>query len=307
MTEELARDVVEALTLRFTGENEDGSALHELRASHVAEVLEGLVGLTSDFDKAGVFSTTGPSSSEILVRPAQEGSFLIEVVRFATEAWEAGAGAATAAGVPTIGVIFWWATKYERAGVKDFTYLDNGSVKVIWQDDLAEEIPREAWEELNKRKHRRRKQLRQIMAPLSDTRVEELDVAVIPSVPEQQAPEPIATLTRDDLNAVQPLDDVEESSEFLDLEAQLAAVDFEDPTKWRVKAAGKTRSASVEDEEFLGRVSYGLAIRSTDIFRVRIREDVTTTNARSSTKWTILKVESYRRASHDDEPDERTA
>jgi hypothetical protein len=204
-------------------------------------------------------------------------------------------------------VIFWWATKYERAGVKDFTYLDNGSVKVIWQDDLAEEIPREAWEELNKRKHRRRKQLRQIMAPLSDTRVEELDVAVIPSVPEQQAPEPIATLTRDDLNAVQPLDDVEESSEFLDLEAQLAAVDFEDPTKWRVKAAGKTRSASVEDEEFLGRVSNGLAIRSTDIFRVRIREDVTTTNARSSTKWTILKVESYRRASHDDEPDERTA
>ncbi|GFG83338.1 hypothetical protein [Mycolicibacter algericus] len=44
--------IVDSLTLRFTGENGDGADLHELRAAHVADVLLGLVGLTSDFDKA---------------------------------------------------------------------------------------------------------------------------------------------------------------------------------------------------------------------------------------------------------------
>lgn len=51
MTDELKGDVVDTLTLRFTGEDENGVAIHELRAAHVAEVLQGLVGLTSDFDK----------------------------------------------------------------------------------------------------------------------------------------------------------------------------------------------------------------------------------------------------------------
>ena len=47
--------VVDTLTLRFTGDDENGSTLHELRAAHVAEVLQGLVGIASDFGKAGVF------------------------------------------------------------------------------------------------------------------------------------------------------------------------------------------------------------------------------------------------------------
>ena len=161
---------VDYLTLTFNGTNNSGATLHELRAAHVAEVLQGLVGLTSDFAKAGVFHDEGPAQSEILVRPPKEGSFLIEVLRVYTENAEV-VKTTGAYGVPTIGTILWWATKSMRAEVKDVTYLDNGNVKLAWQDNTVDEVPAAAWKELQTRKRRRKKQLRQIMAPLSDHHV----------------------------------------------------------------------------------------------------------------------------------------
>jgi len=98
METDLANSVVESLTLRFEGKAEDGGALHELRASHVAEVLQGLVGLSSDFAKAGVFGD-GPVGSELLVRPPKEGSFLIEVLRVVQENPDMVAAAVTASGI----------------------------------------------------------------------------------------------------------------------------------------------------------------------------------------------------------------
>src|SRR4051812_14416528 len=106
-------DDVDSLILRFVGEEEDGTPIHELRAAHVAQVLQGLVELSSDFGKAGAFGD-GPGGSEVLARPAQEGSFIIEVVRFAQDNWET----ATTAGVPSLGTVLWWATKSVRANVK---------------------------------------------------------------------------------------------------------------------------------------------------------------------------------------------
>ncbi|MBL3689481.1 hypothetical protein D3226_05835 [Leucobacter chromiireducens subsp. chromiireducens] len=294
-------DVVDTLTLRFVGEDEEGSAIHELRAAHVAEVLQGVVGLASDFDKAGVFSPEGPSGSEVLVRPAKEGSFLIEVVRVLSENWET---AVAAGGIPSLSTVIWWATRSARADVKDFDYLENGNVKVTWQDDTAQEVPAAAWEELQKRTRRRKKQLRQIMAPLSDPNVTSLEVASPASEEDEDtaqddAPE-VFVLTRPDYNAVKPEDDIEETQEIFEVEAQMSAIDFDDPTKWRVRTKDRSRSASVEDQVFLGRVANGLAIRKNDIFRLRIREDVTKKNGRTRTAWTVLRVESYRRAAGDE-------
>ncbi|GFG83337.1 hypothetical protein [Mycolicibacter algericus] len=126
------------------------------------------------------------------MRPAQDGSFLIEVVRVATENWDVVANAVTnavtdnwenaqatasALGAPTIAAVVWWATKSLRADVKDFSYLDNGRVKINWQDDTVDEVPLAAWKELQKRGRRRKSQLRQIMAPLADSRVTKVDVS----------------------------------------------------------------------------------------------------------------------------------
>lgn len=301
MTNEETDNVVDTLTLRFAGETKEGIAITELRASHVAEVLQGLVGLTSDFDKAGVFNPGGPGGSEVLVRPAKEGSFLIEAVRVLSENWET---AASVAGIPSLGTLIWWATRSVRAEVKSFDYLENGNVKVIWQDDTAQEIPSKAWEELQKRKPRRKAQLRQIMTPLSDQTVHSLEVGNPRSdegdTSSHDMPENFFTLTHADYVAVKPEEHIEESDDLFEVEAQISALDFDNSDKWRVRTKDFSRLASVEDQEFLRQVSEGLAIRKTDIFRLLIRENVTKKNGRTSKVWTVLKVVSHRRAAGDD-------
>ena len=300
--------IVDSLTLRFDGEEADGSALHELRAAHVAEVLQGLVGLTDDFDKAGVFDGEGPAGSEILVRPAQEGSFLIEVIRVASDLVTVVNDFATAngalisvTGVPTLGVILNWATKSARADVKSFERdKETGLVKVTWQDDTMNEIPVAAWEELNKRQRRRKKHLRQIMAPLSDPRVTSLDVALAPAVEGSGAPE-VFVLKRADYDAVRPEDDIEETERTFDVEAQMSAIDFDDSKKWKVKTKDLKRGAVMDDKAFLASVGGGLAILKDDIFTLKVREDSTTKNGSTRTTWTVVQVVSHRRAAGDND------
>lgn len=305
MGETASLRVVDSLVLRFTGENQDGSELHELRATHVAEVLNGVAGLVADFDKAGVFNPDGPADSEVLVRPAEEGSFLIEVVRVAAEIWEVAAPAAAAGGAPTIGTLIWWATKSVRAEVKDYSHQDNGMTKVIWQDNTVDEIPRAAWDELQKRKRRRKKQLREIMAPMNDPRVEAVTVESEPESPEENPTDDDApgtfTLTKPDFDAAAPSDEVEESSDTDEVEAQMSTIDFDNPSRWKVKTKLATRTATVEDADFLASVAGGLAIRKTDIFRLRIRADKVTKNGRTRTHWTVLQVMSHRRSASDDD------
>lgn len=292
-------EVGEALILRFVGEDSDGQPLRELRAAHVAEVLQGVVGLTSDFAKARVFGD-GPAGSEVVVRPAREGSFIIECLRWVQD----NPDTVAFAGVPSIGQVIWWATKSARADVSDFEYLENDTVKVYWQDGTVQEIPAAAWQELQKRKRRRKKQLRAIMAPLSDPRVTALEVQT-PETPDV-APEEVEAdfvLTRPDYDAVRPEDEIEESDDTFEVEAQMSAIDFDNPERWRVKTKESNRAATVEDEVFLGRVARGLAIRKADIFQLRIREDRVEKNGRTRRTWTVVKVVNHRRSVSDDEPD----
>lgn len=252
--------VADSLTLRFVGKEEDGTDLHELRAAHVAEVLQGLVGLSSDFTKAGAFGNEA-MGSEVLVRPAQEGSFIMEVVRVVVDHANVIGQAAGVIALPTLSQVIWWATRSARADVKDFEHLESGNVKVHWQDDTAVEIPAAAWTELQKRDRRRKKQLRQIMAPLSDPRVSSVEVQSTQDEPEaaaqaQEVSTPY-TLTRPDYNALRLEDEVTERHEIFDIEARMSAIDFDNPTRWRVKTKTVTRAATVEDQELLGRL--GLA------------------------------------------------
>jgi len=291
---------VETLTLRFQGESEDGSDLHELQAAHVAQVLQGLVELSSDFNAAGAFGEN-QAGGTLLVRPPQDGSFLIEVIRFAAENPEATAMAGGALGFPTLSQAIWWSTKSARADVRDFEHLENGQVKVTWQDDTVDEIPPMAWQELKKHKKRRKKQLRKIMAPLADERVSTVAVNDQETAAAASDDGPAGAtfeLTRPDYQAVRPEDDQpKENSSTFEAEAQMSAVDFDNPAKWRVKTATETRAATVEDPAFLQRVAAGLAIGKSDIFRLRIRRDTVERNGRKRTTWTVLRVESFRKAS----------
>lgn len=284
--------VEDVLTLKFEGVNSDGSELHELKAAHVADVLEGIVGLASDFAKAGAFGSGMPP--EVYVRPAEEGSFILEVVSMIAENPEA---ATAVIGTPTVGQIVWWATKSIRAEVKDFDYLENGNVKVAWQDDTVAEVPAPVWRELQKRRNPRKRHLRKLMAPLSDDRVTALQVSdgedeAAPTV--SDAPREF-TLERIDYHLARPEPEVEETQDIFEIEAQMAAIDFESGEKWRVRTKDGSRAATVEDADFLRRVDRGLAIHKDDVFRLQIREDRTAGEGRrTSRKWTVLEVLSHR-------------
>ena len=290
----------DVVTLRFVGKEGDATQLHELHAAHVAEVLQGLVGLAGDFSRAGAFGSE-PVASDVLVRPAREGSFIIEVVR---EVVENAGPAAAATGVPSLSAVIWWATKSIRAGIEDFEYLDNGNVKVKWQDGTAQEIPKAAWDELNKRKRRRKRHLHQIMTPLSDDRVAALEAKdeTPPATADDDEPAPITfILDREDYVAVRPSDEVKEDFSVFEVEGQMSAVDFDDAESWRVKTKEQTRKATMADDAFLGRIANGLAVRKSDIFRLEIREDIVEKNGRTRRYWTILKVVRHKRAAHDDD------
>ncbi|AMS03841.1 hypothetical protein SEA_BAXTERFOX_31 [Gordonia phage BaxterFox] len=295
------RKVLDSVTLHFDGNEESETDLDELRAVDVADVLRGLAGIVGDFDKAGAFHSEGPADSQVLVRPPREGSFVIEAIRVASENWEA---VAAATGIPSIAQLIEWSTRSARAEVEDFEHLENGNVKISWQDNTVNEVPRAVWDELNKRKRRRKKQLREIMAPLSDDRVAELEVSGPPADDDQpeQTPAPDSfSLNRADYDSVAPEDEVEESANTFEVDAQMQTIDFGDPTKWRVRAAGRTRKATVEDADFLSQVTQGLAISNSDIFRLQIREDKIVKNGRERTTWTVLKVIRRRRRAGDDD------
>lgn len=279
----------DVLQLRFRDEDEN---LTELNAAHVAEVLQGLVGLASDFAKAGAFGEAVPQT--IRVRPPSSGSFIIEVVNW-IEANSAGIAAGSAfMGVPSLAKILEWSTKSMRAEPSSADHLDNGNVMVRWTDGTVHEIPKAAWYELNKRKRRRKKQLREILAPLSEKAVTSVEVR--DDAPSTPSVTPVVVLDRTDYDKVRPEDEVEEKGRIFETEAQMETINFSTTNNWRVKTKEATRNAALEDEEFLGRVDRGLALHKTDIFRLRIREETVIKNGKSRTKWAVLKVLSHREA-----------
>lgn len=283
----------QVLTLRFSGENNDDTDLHELRAEHLSDVLEGISELTQDFDKAGAFHNSGPSPRDLFVRPAKEGSFIIELVQVIVDSPTAQAAAqnpeelAAVLGFPSVGQIVWSAVRMFKDQVKDFEYLENGQVKVYWKDDTSSELSPEVWEELNKRTRRRKKQLRKIMRPMEDSRVEKLDLTSTAD----SSVEPQVSLDKQDYRAVAPSEDEEETYDIFETKGHLSTIDFDDPDRWRIKTPFATRVATVEDEGFLQKVSKGLYLNATDTFQLKIREDRITKNGRTTKKWTILKIQ----------------
>ena len=292
----------QVLTLRFTGRN-NSTNLHELRAEHISDVLEGISELTQDFDKAGAFHNSGPSSRDLFVRPAREGSFIIELVQviadspLAQVAAENPVEAAAAVGLPSVSQIAWIAIRMFKDQVKDFNHLENGNVKINWKDDTASEVTQAVWEELNKRVRRRKKQLRKIMRPMEDARVAELEVS---STADRSEKTPI-TLVKDDYKAIAPDDSEEEEFDIFETTGQLSAIDFDDSDRWKIKTRFATRVATVEDENFLNKVANGLYLNSTDSFALKIREDRITKNGRTTRKWTILRIQKEGELNDDDE------
>lgn len=138
------------------------------------------------------------------------------------------------------------------------------------------------------------------MAPLSDARVQSLDVALTPAIEGPDEPK-VLVLGRDDCNAVKPEGDIAESHKIFEVEARMSAIDFDNSKKWKVKTNDETRAAIMDDKEFLARVATGLAVRKEDIFNLKIRADKKITNGSTRTTWTVMEILSHRRAAGDND------
>lgn len=291
----------EPTLLQLKYRDEEGK-LGSLRAEDLAEALRGLSGLVHDFATAGALGDGPPP--EVRVEPTKEGSFIVDAFLSWGLDWETTANIVTTVSPPTAGLTWLVSatTKSMRAKPADVEYLDGGRVKLTWTDGETEVVPAAAWEELNRGAHRKRrkKQLRQIMAPLSH----EADLLELRSGTESEVAteDPEFVATRADYRVV-ALDtpEVEDSCEVFEAEVQVEAVDFTSDGKWRIRFEGGSRQAFMEDEGFRKRIDNGLAIGKEDTFRMRIRVEGVMKSQRRRNVYTIEKVLSHTPRSDDDD------
>lgn len=289
----------ELVQFRYASADE---TLRDLEASELIEALQGVIDLVSNFSKSGAFGEVPPP--RVSVRPPEEGSFMITAV---IEWWYSLSGAeqvpVVLGGVGTVGAMIRRSLKSLKSSPSDFEQLPNGKYKVLWPDGVAEEVTEDEFKALNKKTRQRKIALRKVMAPLGrDADVLEVrgDTDGDGTIDSQD--EVIAVADRGDyrLTAVPPRMD-EDTSEIVEVEAQLHAADFYDDTRWRMSMNGKVRTVTIEDNDFLAKINGGLALRKGDIMRVKVRVDVSYTNGRASTSRAIVEVLSHRRAPYEDD------
>ena len=278
------------------------STLTDINAHQLAEVLDGLVEFTSDMSKDGVLGEGPPP--EVRVRPIKEGSVIVEAVMAytATNPFEAltFAGSAGAAAVKAIDVGL---KKLRGTRVSDFDYLDNGNMKISWDDGTADEVPTKAWNRLNKMSRRTRGSLRKIMSPLGGEAdlLEVRDGTADQSTGDILATEPdVEAGLSEYREATREVDDVDEVDREFETEAQFSSVDFRPGEKWRIRTLEGSRQVTIEDEDFLRKLDGELSIHKNDIFWVTIREHATRKNGRTTYTWAVTKVDRRRRGSDDD-------
>lgn len=284
--------------LRFADER---GQIQDLNAAELAEVLQGLVEFTSRMARVGLFGDGVPP--EVRIRPPQQGSFIVEaLILWAGANPEAAMGTALTAGGGVAQALNVAIRKLRGSQVSDFTYLDNGNVKVNWGDGTVDEIPPGVWEELKEQKRSTKKSLRKLMAPLGDD-ADRLEVRAGQAEDETEetlGTEPGVVVERSDYRAAAAEPDEEEEEVLtFDAEAQLRSIDFRPGEKWRVQTPKGTRRATMEDDNFLRSLDEGMALHKNDLFNVTIREVATTRNGRTTRDWALISVIRKRRGGDD--------
>lgn len=303
---ELKSDVIEEqalesglFQLRYLN---DDNSLGEISAAELSEALSGVVELTSQMHKAGLFGNAVPP--EVKARPAEKGSFVLTTVIdfISSDPLLVGALYSTA-GSALLLVVGAGIKLLRGVGVRDQVSTGHGTMAVTWEDGSFDELPISAWRKLSRMPNQTKKSFRKLMAPLSDdaTTLEMRDGSVDRDSQELSQQPAGATATRDDYRAAAyEAETVEPDIERFEAEAQFVNVDFEDGERWRIKTLRGERKVSIEDQDFLRRVSHNEPISKDNIYNVTIREESTISNGRRSTTWALESVILVREGSRDD-------
>lgn len=288
--------------LRFA---DDGDNVRDISAADLAEVLEGLVELTRELAKAGEFGDGAPP--RVRIRAPKEGSFVLEAVVWlqdnpiATTGLAAAAGAlGAAAGKAVADAIGAGIRNLRGQQPVDFDYLENGDVKVKWPDNSVSQVRRETWDKLQEMKRPTRRALSKIMTPLN-TDADKLEVrdAPVDATTDEilSTPADAVAIRTDYLTAIQVHEEAQEHQRIFETEAVLATIDFDNTAKWRVKTTREgTRTATIEDVEFLRGLDRGEAIHKNDIFWLKVQETTTKEPGKNvRTEWAVIEVQRTRR------------
>lgn len=285
--------------LRFS---DDEGKVKDINAAEMAEALQGLVAFTSDMAKHGLFGDGMPP--ELRVRPPKEGSFVIEtMLQWAAENPEGAFGMTVTSGGLLGQAIRVGFSRLRGDKVADFDYLDNGNVKIKWQQGAVQEISQAAWNRLQDMKRPTRQALRNLTAPLSDD-VDTLEIRE--GTPENSTDEvlestPVFTASRDDFRAANTaVDEIDEYTDTFDTEAMLKGIDFRPGEKWFIQTPLGSRRASMDDPNFEARLEAGLSLNKHDIFDVTIHESRTVKNGRTTREWSLVKVVRKQQGGGDD-------
>lgn len=298
------RDEIEdgVVQLRFA---DDGDNVRDIGAADLAEVLEGLVEFTRELAKSGEFGDG--AAPRIRIRAPKEGSFIIEAIVWMQENPFAAAGlvafsgaVGTAAGKSVADAIGAGIRSLRGQQPVDFDYLENGDVKVKWPDNSVSQVRRETWDKLQEMKRPTRRALSKIMTPLNTDadKLEVRDASVDATTDEiLSTPAEAVAIRTDYLTAIQVHEEPYEDQRIFETEAVLATIDFDNTAKWRVKTTREgTRTATIEDVEFLRGLDRGDAIHKNDIFWLKVRETITKEPGKNvRTEWAVIEVQRTRR------------
>ncbi|NJI61168.1 hypothetical protein HCX50_17210 [Microbacterium oxydans] len=302
------RDEIEdgVVQLRFA---DDGDNVRDISAADLAEVLEGLVEFTRELSKSGEFGDG--AAPRIRIRAPKEGSFILEAIVWLQENPIAAAGlvaasgaVGTAAGKSVADAIGAGIRSLRGQQPVDFDYLENGDVKVKWPDNSATQVRRETWDKLQEMKRPTRRALSKIMTPLN-TDADKLEVrdASLGATTDEilSTPADAVAIRTDYLTAIQVHEETYENERIFETEAILATIDFDNSAKWRVKTTREgTRTATIEDVQFLRGLDRGDAIHKNDIFWLKVKETTIKEPGKNvRTEWAVIEVRRTRRGDTD--------
>lgn len=281
------------IQLRFQDSDE---SLNSLRYSDLTEVLDGLAELQRQLHSAGALGEG--AAAELRIMPLSKGSVIIQgIYEWAGQNPEGATSISMAIGA-AIGSAVTTGVKLARGNhVTDFELLENGKVKLKWVHGPPDEVTPEVWEMLKGERRKTKRALAKIMAPLAGD-ADQLSVAHGTLDPETGAvviAETDIKVSQQDYRAVQPSDETSETETVFETEATLLDISFESADRWRVRTPFGTRTATIEDVEFLTAVASGKPLHADDIFNVTIRETATTKNERTTTTWALTKVDRKKR------------
>lgn len=274
----------------------DGPGLDDGRMP-VRDFAPALLALGDLFvDASSVLHPEHPPAA-LKIRATEEGSFVIDLVLEAPNAWNQfvnlfnseGANALVNFRDAVIGSagLYWFIKQVRGRKIKSREQsVKAGHVRITLDDDTMLEVPGDVLELFENLRVRRK--AREVVAPVARDGVERTEF--------RREEEVTVTVEEADLPAyeVPEVEEVPLVEQETEMVVSIVSVVFTEGNKWRFTDGERTFSAAIEDQAFAERVDKGIeAFRSGDMLRCRMRMTQKRRADALQTEYSVLEVKEH--------------